>query len=139
MNLEKARETALHIRKDPTHWYQGSWWHGENGAFSKTEMPASLLLDYSCGTTACVAGWRVALSFPKAVFKGSYMVRIDGRLRSIDRVAQLELELTDEQASWLFGGHRDEEQVLWALENEDGNWTPGDFYLGHPEETWTEL
>lgn len=130
MNLEKARETALYIRKDPAHWYQGSWWHAENGNYAAQQMPASALLDYSCGTTACVAGWRVALSFPGAVFKGSYTAVIDGQVRSIDRLAQLELELTDVQASWLFGGHRSEEQVLWALENDNGDWDPGDFYIG---------
>ena len=128
MNLEKAREVALQIRKDDgAHWYQGAWWRNADSALHpiSAQMSACDLLERKCGTAGCVAGWTVALEYPKAEFTGS-VCRIDGDLsaQSIPVVAREVLELTHEQAEWLFYDSRNLDQVLWALENDNPDWEP---------------
>lgn len=127
MNLEHARETALHIRKG--NWDQASWWSSKavqaawNAGSIDVSMQASELLEHKCGTTGCVAGWAVALAHPDAVFTGS-VVTFGDSAGSVPGIAQDELELDYDQAEWLFSGDRTLDQVLWALENDDPDWEP---------------
>lgn len=130
MNLEHARETALHIQKG--NWDQASWWSSnavrdawDKGDGMDVTMQASELLGHTCGTTGCVAGWTVAVAHPDAVFSGS-VVTFGDIAGSVPVIAQDDLELTEWQADWLFNGNRELNQVLWALENDDPGWSPDD-------------
>lgn len=131
MNLEKAREVAFMIRKDEKHWDQGSWYGPPDSVADEDEwfVPVTDLLEFRCGSTGCVAGWAVALSHPGAVFHSWADVLQDGRLiGSVGDLARAGLGLTGDQALWLFSCSREKEEVLWALENEDPDWTPEDWY-----------
>ncbi len=140
MNREKSREVALQIRKeDGAHWYQGAWWLAGNPGAEVETMPVSRLLERKCGTTGCVAGWTVALEHPEAYFTGVRRFGIVGKTGKTEYAdiydeAQYVLGLTMDQASWLFHGGRTMYQVLWALENDDPDWNPENYYLSRISE-----
>ena len=130
MNLEKAREVALQIRKDDgAHWNQRSWWRNADSALHliSAQMPTCDLLERKCGTTGCVAGWAIALEYPDAVFTGSVFIRAGQPRQAISFEAQHVLGLSEEQAGWLFYDERTLDQVLWALENDNPDWEPEDW------------
>jgi len=137
MNRNKARRIATEIREHEENWDQESWWQGEG-----YEMPVARLLEHACGTTGCVAGWGAALEYPAASFEGAEKlvipVPVGTWTANVRDVARYSLELTDEQASWLFSQYRAQDEVLWALENDNPDWTPEDYGDGCDDdrESW---
>ena len=135
MNLDRAMKIAKIIRNHREHWDQVLWFDGP------LIMPASALLARTCGTTGCIAGWAAALAHPDWVFAdndriaprdaaeafsagGMGVPQFRSESASVEFAGADWLELNPHQHYWLFDYIRTEDEVLWALENDDPDWVP---------------
>lgn len=139
MNTERAALLARAVaQEDGKHHDQESWFRlGTATAEYELEMPAQDLLELKCGTAGCAAGWAAAMARPSwyLVNGGSIAPPVAGYPGAVahgarvpvDAVAREWLELTEEQADWLFAAYRSREEVLWALLG-PAAWLPEDWY-----------
>jgi len=142
-----AAEVAKIIRLTPKRWDQKAWFTSEANAdtyVAVSSVRESLSSEpYSCGTTACVAGWTAVVSSPaNAKLNGSRItVPSSADFPSVDRYiesyAQGKLQLTSTQSHWLFYAQRSKEQVLWALDKiaeGNHNWHYTDCPFPNPDD-----
>lgn len=120
MHLEHARAVAAAIRQG--NYNQSMWWDARGST-----LEAADLIKHKCGSTACVAGWAAALAHPRGRFTGASTISL-GLMGSHDiyDAGSRYLKLAKVQADWLFSSFRDDYEVLWALENGNGDWDPAD-------------
>ena len=132
---ELAAAVADQIRGNLHKWYQGSWF-GEipdSPLLAVTVLEAELR-DLSCATTACVAGWAVALGAPVGtMFASRPMQGLTDRVvdeylilpgsaatTTIPDMAAVLLGLTPRPlgsgTNWLFRAERELDEVLAALD-----------------------
>lgn len=116
------------IRTDRQRWeqahYFGLTWFDEDfwvPSFYASEAREKLL-NGTCGSTACVAGWACILAAPgnsRITITYDVHVKTSEHERGIDvhEFARSALNLTVSQADWLFHSLRSETEVLWALDN----------------------
>jgi hypothetical protein len=114
-NRELAARVYEQITRDPASHDQKHW------VTSQTlEIPEDF-----CGTTGCVAGWAALLSGRDVRFAllesfGYYDfvgVMLDGERDNISAIGRELLELTDDQAEWLFAAGRTTDEVYAALKD----------------------
>lgn len=117
-----ARET-LRIVTENKHYNQAIWLAGKYFPAGTVEAYGTglrkTLAANVCGTTGCVAGNVVVLSLP-AKAKYDYTTDMitfpDGREQDVLEYAQDKLDLTYEEANWLFEAGRSLEEVKRALQ-----------------------
>ena len=143
MNKKRTREIAKIVREHQELWNQGTWVDASNpsGLFDVADIRdylEAIKLDLDpdtslCGTTGCVAGWAAMLYAPAGSKLSAYSSSVElapgfmfnGTVSpSIESFGQITLDLTGDQSDWLFSEYRTQEQVLWALENDNENWEP---------------
>lgn len=138
---------------DGFHWFQNAWGKVviEDGTVTETDATitkdrygdpffgtGSKILEVTCPTTGCVAGWAASLAgYPMAIHAGwtnqslatildknrgevyqtdDCIDKEENRLVSIsDKGAEL-LCLNESQKDWLFSGYREIKEVLWGLD-----------------------
>jgi hypothetical protein len=127
------------IREDDRWWKQGSWF-GETIAYTATpdgriryrldgeRFTTGDVIDrlrrdeWSCGTTGCVAGWAALLNAPRGSIIDARNDRIiypggrNDEYQDVDVLGRAALDLTGQQASYLFHGGRTKDEVLEALD-----------------------
>lgn len=114
-NRELAQKIYDTITAKPELWDQHTW-----AAFNDQPTDADEIVEGSCGTTMCLAGWACHLSGEKIDWANGEMQ--DGkwvahRLKSGEQVEERATQLLDidwEDAGWLFYAY-DEEQALSRL------------------------
>ena len=111
---ELAARVLDQITNHPESWNQEHWWTWGDEEFLKGNRNESpyiydiLRTRDECGTTGCVAGLTVAIAIQEGlvVAEGSEFISF---------AAQDLLQLSDNEASWLFRTYRTQEQVTAAL------------------------
>lgn len=126
---EVARDVAAAIRADPDRHYQGLWF-GRLGHLVSTAELRALLRDPGCGTTACVAGWTLAVALPDSamLYEGSQLITYVKGPEAGDifrgsfwavAAAALGINWNEEvhTVPWLFEGERTRREVLSVLDD----------------------
>ncbi|WP_330342639.1 hypothetical protein [Streptomyces sp. NBC_00557] len=109
-NAELAARILHQITEYPEHYNQTYWLNGTDILFPHTDLNHS---EHHCGTTLCIAGHAAHLT--------GYTLTSDHATKprhptvSIYAAARAELELTEEDATWLFWGGRTPAQTRAAL------------------------
>lgn len=107
---ELAARVLDQITNHPESWDQDQWWSGEEEyEFSVYVSDVRRTLEDECHTTGCVAGWTVAIALQEEGDK------FDEGSEYISFAAHRLLQLSDDEASWLFRTTRTLEEVTAAL------------------------
>lgn len=120
------------IVRETERWDQGLWWSPTwfRDDSEVSVQAARKSLNTGCRTTGCVAGWAVILHAPEGslIDSGDNVVLPNGQAVFASSYGQEALALDDVRASWLFGGHRTQDEVLFALDAiaAGQSWAPED-------------
>jgi hypothetical protein len=117
VDVDRLRRALELVTADPDRWEQGHWFElppaYEEAAEGHDDAPCSVArlpvdgepgVDWTCGTTACLAGWVTFQAGHEPSTVIDHVVSPTGEVGFVRRVAQELLGLTDGQASLLFFG-----------------------------------
>lgn len=122
-----AKGCLLRLTNEPKRYHQQSW---QTVARDLVDFGPGGRAEVSCQTTGCVAGTVSMMAGDRGivhsdesrqrvngidVFSINQVIRADGRVVDIRRRGQELLELSDQDASWLFSGDRKLPEVIFAL------------------------
>jgi hypothetical protein len=120
---ELAAEIAGIIRLKTELWDQSGWFYVPGDGWGKLTVAdlRALIIEEgnACGSTACVAGWAAVLTSAPGtlIINGGYVQTPDtGSLRSAEYLGMEALQLSQEDADWLFSAVREKAEVLSALD-----------------------
>jgi hypothetical protein len=102
VNLPEINRVLAHCEAHPKRHDQGMWLYIPESGW--TEDEETLITDWQCHTTACLAGWTAILNGWKPEHIDSVLVcnPATGEIDSVPTVARKILGLTVEQAQVLF-------------------------------------
>lgn len=105
VNVDRLRDVLEHVTTCPHTWDQNVWLVPPEDAAVEAQ-PGT---DWTCGTTACLAGWAALRHGYRPSRNDDHVVRLDdpddwGYARFVSDVARELLGLTREQGDLLFAG-----------------------------------
>lgn len=133
---ELAEEIAEIVRTKDLLWNQGSYFNGVRtlpGVLTVTEL-RELIGDpeddakTACGSTACIAGWAAVLTSPPGAVvtdgggiyipakPGDDPFAFESDRRTAFDAGREALDISYDDAGWLFSGYREKDEVLEALD-----------------------
>ncbi|MFG3207379.1 hypothetical protein [Streptomyces sp. NPDC048192] len=110
-NARLAARILREIIEHPEHYNQAHWVHGADTVPPHNDLGGDG--DLTCGTTLCIAGYAAHLT--GYTLTGELAAKPGHRKRFIYDVARAELDLTENDATWLFWGGRTPAQAHAAL------------------------
>jgi hypothetical protein len=141
MNRELMTKVRDQIQNFPDLHDQDSFFAYNSNIRAFAHVPVTQMREGSCLSTACAAGYTVLFSAPPETMTSADCLYLpDGSEDSVEHYAQEQLDISYDNAQWLFFTAINRDMVLWGmnelLEHEDADLT--DLYRGEYDDEYED-
>lgn len=142
MNRELMIKVRDQIKDFPDSHDQDTFFTFSSSVTSFAKVPVSQMREGSCLSTACAAGYTVLFSAPPETMTSADMLFLpDGSVDSIEHYAEDKLDISYDNAQWLFYSAVNRDMVLWGMNqllDDENTDLAVDAGRGHDEDEYSE-